>query len=566
MTMLATDPAKLRNDYDVLIIGSGYGGAITAARLGVANQRAQKMLHIAILERGDEHVTGAFPGTALEFAGQVRTNDNPLGIFEFVASPDFFVVQGNGLGGTSLANGNVLLIPQREVFETYWPTTIAQEQPFPLGPYYERVLAMLGAVPYASQVSLPKVAAFETVAKSAGSQLHALNLAVTTEPRVTRYGIPRQPCVNCGSCISGCNYEAKNTLDKNYLPMAKHFGVDMFTRMEVRQIQKLPEGGWLLTVNQRRGQKGTEITTRNVRTKKLVLAAGCLGTTGLLLRSQSRPNRLLFSPQLGQHFSGNGDFFALAYNTDHLFDFNGWTSGTDQRFHVKSGPTITTYFRVAAEKLTDRMTFEEASMPAPFVETMRNAAFLAAAGQPWKFLDSPSKVTRWLEDRYRNNTGAMNSSILYLGMGFDEAAGTIVLEGGEPRIVWPNAAEDPVFRRLREVSARGTAALGGAELANPLMQFNLPAQRIPITGHPIGGCATADSIDKGVVDDRGRVYDPEGGFHEGLFVVDGSVLPASLGVNVLLTIGAFAERAAEFMRQDFGLAPFDPVVEGNDRA
>lgn len=564
--MLASDPARLRRDYDVVIVGSGYGGAVTAARLGHAARRAGKPLRIAVLERGEEFLTGAFPGTAGEFARLIRTGGNPLGLFEFVASQDFFVVQGCGLGGTSLVNGNVCLIPERNVFERNWPRAIAAEQPFPMAPYYERALAMLGAVPYASLVPLPKVSAFQPVAQSAGSRLEALNLAVTVEPRVTRFGIPRQPCVNCGSCISGCNFEAKNTLDKNYLPMAKQNGVEMFTRLEVRQIQKLPGGAWLLSIDHRGGEKGTRITSREVTAPVVVLAAGCLGTTGILLRSQSRPNRLTFSPRLGENFSGNGDFFALAYNTDHVFDFGGWTAGTQQRYHVKAGPTITTYFRVDDGPPEEHMTVEEASMPAPFVETMRNAAFLAAGGQPWKFLNTAGKVRRWIEDRYRNNTGALNSSILYLGMGFDRGDGRIVLRGGEPSISWPNAAEDPVLGRLRRLTERGTAALGGDQLPNPLVQFNFPAQRIPITGHPIGGCATADDIERGVVDDRGRVFDPEGGFHRGLYVIDGSIFPGSIGVNVLLTITAFAERASEGLRRDLGLAAFDRREEWDDAA
>src|SRR5687767_2257353 len=118
--MLATDPSQLQNEYDVVIVGSGYGGAVTAARLGYANRNAGKKLRIAILERGVEHATGSFPVTAPAFARKLKTSLTPLGLFEFVISQDFAVVQGSGLGGTSLVNGCVCIIPNPAVFQS-WP-------------------------------------------------------------------------------------------------------------------------------------------------------------------------------------------------------------------------------------------------------------------------------------------------------------------------------------------------------------------------------------------------------------------------------------------------------------
>ncbi len=563
--MLASDPSQLKQEYDVLIIGSGYGGAVTAARLGIANHRAGRKLRIAILERGIEHPTGSFPVTAGEFAAKLKTSLTPLGLFEFVISPDFAVVQGSGLGGTSLCNGCVCIIPERQVFEKFWPRAIADEDP-PLGPYYQRALAMLDAIPYADGENLAKARVLEEMSRAVGGQFGHLNLSITKTPRVTRYGIPREPCRNCNSCISGCNYESKNTLDKNYLPMAKHFGVEMFTRMEVDSVQKLPHGkGYLLAVKHRLGKNGRTVQWQTITARRLVLAAGCLGTTGLLLRSQTP--QLKFSRLLGHHFSGNGDFFALAYNMDQVADFNGWGVGVAEQFHVRGGPTITSRFFMNRDKPLDQhLTFEEAAMPAPFVETFRNIAFAAAAGQPYIFLNTPAKTQRWFQDRFRNNTGAINSSLLFLGMGFDSASGIIKLKpNGDTTIDWPNAADDEVFKLLVPVTIQAAEAIGGNQFPNPTLIFDLPFTTRPMTGHPIGGCATAENVDQGVVDDRGRVFDPDGGVHQGLYAVDGSIFPNAIGVNVLLTISAFAERASDYLRADLGLPAFDPALEWDDK-
>jgi cholesterol oxidase len=569
---LATDHSQLKDHYDVLIIGSGYGGAIPAARLGYANAKAGGNLDIAILERGAEQLTGDFPVSTPEFAGDLKTPLNPLGLFEFIISQDFGVVQGNGLGGTSLVNGTICIEPDREAFDLGWPKAIREDGPYPMQEYYDRALAMLDAVHYADEVSLDKARVMQKISDAVGgTNFRALNLAISLKPRVTKYGIPRLPCVNCSSCISGCNYEAKNTLDKNYLPMAKHFGVDMFTRMEVDFLQQLPNGGYELTVRKRIGKNGENFIPTNITADRVIVGAGCLGTTGLLLRSQAA-TRMRFSKALGEHFSGNGDFFALGYNMDEVVNMNGWGVGTPQEFQIKVGPVITTVFDMYKDKpIQERIIFEEATMPAPFVEAMRNITFASAAGQPWEFLNTTPKLKRWWADRERNNTGAINSSVLYLGIGFDEADGVITLDGsGNPYIVWPDAAKDPVFQRQAPVTIKGTEALGGNQFPNPLFVFNinlppsLPINRVPITGHPIGGCSTSDDVDNGVIDDRGRVYHPDGGVYEGLYVTDGSIFPNAIGVNVLLTISAFAERASEFLREELGLPGFNKDEEWDD--
>ncbi len=126
--MLASSSARLDEGYDVVIVGSGYGGAITAARLGVGNHRSGGRLRVALLERGDERPLGSFPESAPELAGELRHPLlRPLGLFEFLAHSTVDVIQGNGLGGTSLINANVAIEPDREVFAHDWPRAIAEE-------------------------------------------------------------------------------------------------------------------------------------------------------------------------------------------------------------------------------------------------------------------------------------------------------------------------------------------------------------------------------------------------------------------------------------------------------
>jgi cholesterol oxidase len=566
---LAASQRRLAAEYDIVIVGSGYGGAVTAARLGCANRRAGGGLRIALLERGDERPLGSAPEDEPDLIDALRSPANPLGFYDIRRFDTIDVIQGCALGGTSLNNMNVAIVPDREVFQESWPAAICEEVERSdagagaLEEYYGRARRMLGAIPWREGRGLPKAAVFDAIARHAGAEGRALDIAVSAEERTTRYGVRRGACVNCGDCCMGCNFGAKSSLPTNYLPMARHFGVDLFPRVEVDHVEAAPGGGYRLVCRVRSGPRGLKATTRTIAAPRVVLAAGSLGSTGILLRS--RADGLALSARLGENFSGNGDNFGFAYNTDLVTDAQGFGTDTGERSEVLAGPSITSVMRFGADQrdLRKRFTVQDLTAPSALVDAFRLGLMgLAAAAHENLSLD---KIDRWRRDLDWNVEGALNHSLGFLIMAHDSSDGQIVLDDdGAVRIDWPTAPDERIYREIDEVLEPAVEAIGGTYLSNPRWSGRFLGHNL-ITAHPLGGCATADSAARGVVDHAGRVFDPEGGVHPGLHVIDGAVIPRALGVNPLLTISMFAERAAEHLRRDLGLPPYDPATEADDR-
>ncbi|MEA2182307.1 MAG: cholesterol oxidase [Solirubrobacteraceae bacterium] len=567
---LAADPALLEDHYDVAIVGSGYGGAITAARLAFAAHQAGRKLRIAVLERGDEHPTGTGPKSEVEFIKQVRSPVNPLGFYEISNFDTIDVICGCGLGGTSLNNLNVAIAPDREVFLQYWPRAFRREverSPDGLGgleEYYGRARRMLGAIPWRTGQDLAKAGVFDEIAGHAGMIGEPLEIVVSAEDRITRYGVRRRACTNCGDCSMICNVGAKNTLMTNYLPMAQHFGARLFTRIEVDRVASAGDEGYRLHCRRRSGARGRKVSDRVITAKRVVLSAGSLGTTGILLRS--RALGLALSPRLGEDFSGNGDNFAVAYNTDRVTDSQGFGMDTGPRSSIKPGPSITSIMRFGADQpdLGKRFTVEDLTAPSALIDSLRIALMgLAAIEHPDWHVD---RVNRWRKDLEWNTDGALNHSLAFLIMAHDSSDGRIVLnDDGSLGIEWPGAPDERIYGEIDELLTAAAKQIDGSYITNPVWSSPLLGNNL-LTAHPLGGCATADSVEYGVVDHRGRVFNPDGGVHKGLYVIDGSVMPRALAVNPLLTISMFTERAAEHLRRELRLPAYDGALEGDDRA
>jgi cholesterol oxidase len=292
----------------------------------------------------------------------------------------------------------------------------------------------------------------------------------------------------------------------------------------------------------------------------VVLAAGTLGSTQILLRS--RDLGLPVSDRLGYGFSGNGDVLAFAYDTDASVRDVGLGDRVT-RADTLVGPAIAGLIDLRAQDGSkeagkedagkeDSLIIEEGSIPgalAAILPIAMNAASYANLDE--RTVSVARRLCELAELPLGSYRGPIDRTLTYLVMSTDDSGGRIVLENDRAHVEWPEVAEQPVFARDNRILAAATQALHGAEVADPL--WAVANGRSLVTVHPLGGCVMADDAGNGVVDHMGRVFDPAGGgVHDGLYVCDGSVIPVALDVNPLLTISAIAERTAAMMIEERG--------------
>jgi len=491
--------------YDAIVVGSGYGAGVAVNRLAKAGKRT------ALIERGPERVPGEFPDSLLDAAREFQITrggthlGNRSGLFDMRVQSDVSVLLGCGLGGTSLINGNVMLKPEAAVLQAAdWPSCLREDTGSLLSEAYERALTMLESVPYPNDVPLQKLKAFEQQAHGVGGELSLPPINVTFATRETTVGAIQPKCTLCGDCCSGCNVGAKNTTAMNYLADAKAAGAELFTGAEVQWVEKVSDG-WKLHYKTADDKSADALHT--LTCSDLFLGAGTLGSTEILLRSQQAG--LGLSPQLGKGFSGNGDVIAFGYNND--MPVNGIGIGHPPREESDPvGPVIAGLIDLRnTGRLDKNIVIQEGALP----KSLATGAY----------------------------KGAVANTQTFLVMAHEASQGEMRLVDDELTIHWPDAGRDPVFEHISETLERATAATGGTYIANPIWAESLGRNLVSV--HPLGGCVMADSAEQGVVDDCGRVYADTGAIHSGLHVLDGSVVPSSLGVNPSLTITALAERA-----------------------
>lgn len=535
MARLSRPLDQLKSRYDAVIVGSGYGGGVAASHLARAGKS------VAVLERGREVLTGGFPSkfpdlkNDFQVQGKNFKTGSDTALFDIRIGDDMHVLVGRGLGGGSLVNAGVTLRPDARVFaDEIWPGQIRQDGTLDAG--YQRAEAWLRP---ASDPRADEMTKFGVLAE-AGRQLNRPlvrpRVAVSFGETVNAAGIVQPACTRCGDCCAGCNVGAKNTVALTYLPDAARHGADMFTEVTVRHVSKAADGTWRVHVAPTGGKGGEQI----VEAALVILAAGTLGSTEILLRSRERG--LAVSDRLGRRFSANGDIIAFGYGAK--TPVNSVGVGYPPRIaDMEIGAAVTGQLEFRdPDRLDHELTVQEGAVPSAVAPSL-----------PVMFLPNGrllGALQSLVSGVYK---GPFASLQTYFAVSHDSASGAFRLDEDRLALAWPGARDEACYQRLDDAIRSVVATAGGDYVKNPLAGTVMGHQ--PATAHPLGGCAMGREAADGVVNHKSEVFDTSpgrggGAVHDGLYVIDGSIIPRSLGVNPLFTITALSERALAHLLAD----------------
>jgi cholesterol oxidase len=516
--------------WDFVIIGSGFGGSVSALRL------VEKGYRVLLLEKGKRLGPEDFPKTNWDLK---RWLWNPAlglhGLFQMTFFRHVTALSGVGVGGGSLVYANTLPIPKDGFFAAKsWKHLAAWKDE--LAAHYETARRMLGASPTPMQTLPDRV--LEEIGREIGREHHPTTVAVyfgqpgvtVPDPYFGGKGPPRTGCTGCGGCMLGCRFGAKNTLDKNYLHLAEHEGLVLRAETEVTWVKPLPEGGY--AVEAKRGLLPARRESVRFETKNVVFAGGVLGTVPLLLRLKRSPDGLPeISDQLGRFVRTNSEAIIGVTTRRRDLDLSsgiaiGSILETDEHSHLEPvrWPAGAGFFRLMAAPHVSGSTFT-ARLARLVSEAARHPLQTARAYavRDWAKSTMVLLYMRALEGHLTLRLGRGFRS------GFREGVMTKLESGPAPTSNIPEA--EALARRVAE-------KLDG----KPMTLVTESLGGIPTTAHILGGACMGDSRDTGVIDHRHRIYG-----YAGLYVIDGAAVSANPGVNPSLTIAALAERAMTFI-------------------
>ncbi|MBZ5740134.1 GMC oxidoreductase [Nocardioides mangrovi] len=551
-------------DFDVLVIGSGFGGSVTALRL------TEKGYRVGVLEAGARFEDDDLPETSFDVAKYLfRPEVGCYGIQRIDALKDCLIVSGAGVGGGSLVYANTLYEPLPAFFDDPQWSHITDWQD-ELAPYYDQAKRMLGVVE--NPLRTPSDEVMEKVATEMGvaETFHPTPVGVffggpgagmgqtVDDPFFGGAGPERKTCIGCGSCMTGCRHNAKNTLVKNYLHLAESAGAKVLPLTTVTRVAPRDGGGYDVHVRYTKAKIARRTSKRVLTAEQVVFAASALGTQRLLHQMKDEGHLPRLSERVGYLARTNSESIGGVIAPDTSVDYS-------------QGIAITSSFH------PDESTHIEPVRYGPGSNLMSMLQSVLTDGDG----DEPRWRT-WLREMWAQRRDVLDlydmkhwserTVIALVMQSLDNSITTYTKRipftrrryltsrqgHGQPNPTWIPKGNEAIRTMAEIMGGFPGSAVGDA--------FNMP-----LTAHFIGGCAIGDSAETGVVDPFQRVYG-----HPGLHVADGSAVTANLGVNPSLTITAQAERAMAFWpnkgevdaRPDLGAAyariepvrPLHPVV------
>jgi cholesterol oxidase len=555
-------------DYDVLIIGSGFGGSVSALRL------TEKGYRVGVLEAGRRFADEEFAKTSWELRKFLwMPKLGMYGIQRIHLLRNVMILAGAGVGGGSLNYANTLYVPPEPFFaDPQWKHITDWRSE--LTPHYDQAQRMLGVVKNPTFTDADRIIKEVADDMGVGDTFVATPVGVffgadgaktpgktVPDPFFGGAGPARTGCIECGECMTGCRHGAKNTLLKNYLGLAESAGAQVHPMTTVTGFDQRSDGLWEVT---------TVATNGKARRKKktftathLILAAGTYNTQKLLFKMRDKGKLAKLSDKLGVLTRTNSESIVGAA-----------TMKVDPKLDLTHGVAITSSIHPTADTHVEPVRYGKGSNAMGLLQTlMTDGTGPQGTDVPrWKqFFDQAGKNPRLLLRLLNPQHWSERTVIALVMQHLDNSITTFTKRGplgarlmsskqghGEPNPTWIPAGNE-VTRRMAE-KIDGVAGGTWGELFN-----------IPLTAHFLGGAAIGDSIETGVIDPYQRVYN-----YPTLHVVDGAAISANLGVNPSLSITAQAERAAslwpnrgevdqrpaqgESYRRLAPIAPVHPVV------